>query len=164
MQFKILEDSKGKRWETLGNWTSVRGVKRCALGLRGNEETLRAGFVEERGRRLGLRKRERQWKRLDGGWRGDSKAKLIPEGLQLLGEEGDGYLARTGVFRQDKKVLSLLYWGKKPGSGWRTDTGVTKPWLGPSCIGMVWTCGGPGLGVMGPSPVGFCDSKGQDGE
>lgn len=32
---------------------------------------------------------------------GGSKAKLTPEGLQLLGEEGDGHLARTGGYRQE---------------------------------------------------------------
>lgn len=41
-----------------------------------------------------------------------SKAKLIPEGLQLLGEEGDGCLTKIRVFRQDKKIYNC-YAGEK---------------------------------------------------
>lgn len=62
------------------------------------------------------------------------------------------------------KGLYQLYWGKEPGTGWGTNTRITQHLLGPSCVGMVWACGGPVLKVMVPSPVVFCNSRCRDWE
>lgn len=68
-----------------------------------------------------------------------SKAKLTLQGLRLLSEEGDGYLAKIGILRQDEKVCNSSTGERSQG----VDEGQIP--------GLLITC-------QGPAVFGCCES------